>query len=203
GEYWEAAAVTTLFAVGNALEAATLNRTRAALAELVAVAPSMALVERNGERYEVPADQVTAGETVLVRHGAKVPVDGEVIAGSGAVDEAAITGESLPVEKTVGDTVYAGTLSHAGFLQVRAVGVAADSTLASIIELVEEAQDAKSKTQRFMVCFSAWYTPGIIVAAAVAGFVTGRVELALTLLVVSCPGALVISIPVSIVAGVG
>ena len=203
GEYWEAAAVTTLFAVGNALEAATLNRTRAALAALVAVAPTMALVERDGERTEVPAEQVAPGETVLVRHGAKVPVDGEVIGGAGAVDESAITGESLPVEKSIGDGVYAGTLSHAGFLRVRAVGVGADTTLARIIERVEEAQDAKSKTQRFMDRFSAWYTPAIIVGALVAGVTTGRVELALTLLVVSCPGALVISIPVSIVAGVG
>ena len=203
GEYWEAAAVTTLFAIGNALEAATLNRTRAALAELVAVAPTVALVERGAERVEVPAFDVALGETVLVRHGTKVPVDGEVIAGTGAVDEAAITGESLPVEKAVGDAVYAGTLSHAGFLRVKATGVGADTTLARIIERVEEAQDAKSKTQRFMDRFSAWYTPAIIVVALVAGALTGRVELALTLLVVSCPGALVISIPVSIVAGVG
>lgn len=203
GEYWEAAAVTTLFAVGSALEAATLNRTRAALAALVDVAPTRAVVLRDGEQVEVPATAVAVGETVLVKHGAKVPVDGEVVGGSGSIDEAAITGESLPVEKAAGDRVYAGTVSHGGFLQIRATGVGADTTLARIIHRVEEAQDAKSKTQRFMDRFSAWYTPAIVVVAVVMGALTGKVELALTLLVVSCPGALVISIPVSIVAGVG
>ena len=203
GEYWEAAAVTTLFAVGSALEAATLNRTRAALAALVDVAPTIAIVLRGGEQVEVPAAAVAVGETVLVKHGAKVPVDGEVIAGDGNVDEAAITGESLPVEKSTGDRVYAGTISHGGFLSVRATGVGTDTTLARIIHRVEEAQDAKSRTQRFMDRFSAWYTPAIIAMAVVMGAATGEIELALTLLVVSCPGALVISIPVSIVAGVG
>ncbi|HET8986381.1 MAG TPA: cation-translocating P-type ATPase [Trueperaceae bacterium] len=203
GEFWEAAAVTTLFTVGSALEAATLNRTRSALAALVKVAPARAIVVRGGEQVEVAATAVAMGETVLVTHGAKVPVDGEVVAGGGSVDEAAITGESLPVEKSPGDRVYAGTISHGGMLQVRATGVGADTTLARIIHRVEEAQDAKSKTQRFMDRFSAWYTPAIIVIAVVMGAATSRVDLALTLLVVSCPGALVISIPVSIVAGVG
>src|SRR5690606_29045303 len=203
GEYWEAAAVTTLFAVGNALEAATLNRTRAALAALVDVAPTVAVVLRDGEQLEVPAWTVAAGETVLIKHGAKVPVDGEVVTGTGSIDEAAITGESLPVEKATGDRVYAGTISHGGFLRVKATGVGADTTLARIIHRVEEAQDAKSETQRFLGRFSAWYAPAIIVTAAVMGAVTGNVELALTLLVVSGPGALVISIPVSIVAAVG
>jgi Cd2+/Zn2+-exporting ATPase len=203
GEYWEAAAVTTLFTVGSALEAATLIRTRAALAALVKVAPARAIVVRGGEQVEVAATSVEVGETVVVKHGAKVPVDGEVIAGGGNIDEAAITGESLPVEKSLGDRVYAGTISHGGLLQIRATRVGADTTLAHIIHRVEEAQDAKSKTQRFMDRFSAWYTPAIIVMATVMGAATGNVELALTLLVVSCPGALVISIPVSIVAGVG
>src|SRR5690606_22832281 len=122
---------------------------------------------------------------------------------SGALDEASITGESLPVEKSVGATVFAGTIATAGFLQVRATGVGADTTLARIIHRVEEAQDAKAPTQRFMDKFSAWYTPGIIVLAAVVGLLSSNVELALTLLVIGCPGALVISIPVSVVAGIG
>jgi len=203
GQYWEAAAVTFLFGIGHALEAATLNKTRSALAELVAVAPDVAVVMREGEQVEVPAAGVVMGETVLVKNGAKVPVDGEVIAGTGGLDEASITGESIPVEKSTGDKVFAGTVSTGGFLQVRATGVGADTTLARIIRRVEEAQDAKASTQQFMDRFSAWYTPAIMVLALVVGLISGDVVLALTLLVIGCPGALVISIPVSIVAGIG
>ena len=203
GEYWEAAAVTFLFAIGHALEAATLNRTRAALADLVAAAPDVAVVLREGRQVEVPATEVTTGEVVLVKDGAKVPVDGEVIDGSGALDEAAITGESIPAEKTAGDPVFAGTIARSGFLQVETTGVGADTTLARIIHRVEQAQDAKARTQRFMDRFSARYTPAIMVIALLVGLITGDVVLALTLLVIACPGALVISIPVSIVAGIG
>ena len=203
GEYGEAAAVTFLFAVGHALEAATLGRTRNALAALVAVAPEGAIVLDGDEQVEVPAGAVQPGQTVLVRNGARVPVDGEVVGGTGAIDEATITGESIPVEKAAGDAVFAGTLSRGGLLRVRAVGVGADTTLARIIHRVEEAQDARARTQQLMDRFSAWYTPGIIALAAVAGALTGDVALALTLLVIGCPGALVISIPVAVVAGIG
>ena len=203
GNYWEAAAVTFLFSVGHALENATLAKTRSALAELIAVAPEVAVVLRDGQQTEVPAATVGVGEIVLVKSGAKVPVDGEVVEGSGAVDEASITGESIPAEKVEGDRVFAGTVSTGGFLQVRTTGAGADTTLARIIHRVEEAQDAKAPTQAFMDRFSAWYTPAIIVLAIVAGLVTRDAVLALTLLVIACPGALVISIPVSIVAGIG
>ncbi|GGI02792.1 heavy metal translocating P-type ATPase [Egicoccus halophilus] len=203
GEYWEAAAVTFLFAIGHALETATLDRTRSALAELVAVAPDVAVVVRDGQQVEVPAGEVAVGERVLVKNGAKVPVDGEVVDGTGALDESSITGESIPVEKVAGDRVFAGTIAKGGFLQVRATGVGADTTLARIVHRVEEAQDAKARTQQFMDRFSAWYTPAIIVLALFAGLLTGDVVLGLTLLVIGCPGALVISIPVSIVAGIG
>lgn len=203
GQYWEAAAVTFLFAIGHTLETATLNKTRSALAELVAVAPDIAIVMRDGEQVEVSAGAVIMGESVLVKNGSKVPVDGDVISGTGTLDEASITGESMPVEKMIGDRVFAGTVSRSGFLQVRATGVGADTTLARIIHRVEDAQDAKAKTQVFMDRFSAWYTPAIMVLALVVGLLTADVVLALTLLVIGCPGALVISIPVSIVAGIG
>jgi len=203
GEFWEAAAVTFLFAVGHALEARTMDKTRSALAELVAVAPDVAVVLRAGRQVEVPAAEVRADEIVLVKNGAKVPVDGVVVDGNGAVDEASITGESLPVEKGVGDQVFAGTVSGGGLLQVRATGVGADTTLARIIHRVEEAQDAKAATQTFLERFSAWYTPAIILLALATGLTTGDPALALTLLVIGCPGALVISIPVAIVAGIG
>ncbi|ASR54086.1 cation-translocating P-type ATPase [Cellulomonas sp. PSBB021] len=203
GELWEAAAVTWLFALGHALEAATLRRTRSALADLVAVAPERALVLRDGAPVEVPAESVRRDEEVLVKNGSRVPVDGVVVAGAGALDESAITGESIPAEKGPGDAVYAGTVSHSGVLHVRATGVGADTTLARIIHRVEEAQDAKAPTQTFMERFSAWYTPAVVVGAVLAGVLTRDVGLALTLLVIGCPGALVISIPVAVVAGVG
>lgn len=203
GNFWEAAAVTFLFAIGHALEAATLNKTRSALAELVAVAPDSATVVRDGQQQEVPAAQVRMGEIVLVKNGAKVPVDGQVVSGTGAIDEASITGESIPVEKSEGGQVFAGTVSRGGFLQVLATGIGADTTLARIIHRVEEAQDAKARTQAFIDRFSGWYTPAVMVLALAAGLISGDVVLALTLLVIGCPGALVISIPVAIVAGIG
>ncbi len=203
GDFWEAAAVCFLFAIGGALENATLSKTRSALAELVAVAPDTAVVLRDGQQVEVSAASVEPGATVLVKNGAKVPVDGLVVGGMGAVNEASITGESMPAEKTTGDRVFAGTISTGGFLQVQATGVGADTTLARIIHRVEEAQDAKAKTQKFMDRFARWYTPGIMLLAFVVGLVTRNTHLALTLLVIGCPGALVISIPVSIVAGIG
>ena len=181
GNFWEAAAVTFLFAIGHALEAATMNKTRSALAELVAVAPDTAVVVRDGKQLEIPAGQVRMGEIVLVKNGAKVPVDGQVVSGTGSIDEASITGESIPVEKSESDQVFAGTVSRGGFLQVRATGIGADTTLARIIHRVEEAQDAKARTQAFMDRFSAWYTPAVMVLALVAGLITGDVVLALTL----------------------
>ena len=189
--------------MGNALEDATLTRTRAALADLVATAPDEAVVLRNGEQVVVSAAAVEPGETVVVKAGARVPVDGHIVSGTGSLDEASITGESIPVDKTTGDLVWAGTVATAGLIQVHAEGIGADTTLARIIHRVEEAQDAKAPTQKFMDRFSRWYTPGIIVAALLFGVVTRDIELALTLLVIGCPGALVISIPVAIVAGIG
>src|SRR5699024_11142002 len=158
---------------------------------------------RDGEQQEIPAGKVRMGEIVLVKNGAKVPVDGQVVSGTGALDEASITGESIPVEKSKGSQVFAGTVSRGGFLQVLATGIGADTTLARIIHRVEEAQDAKARTQAFMDRFSRWYTPGVMVLALVAGLLSGNVVLALTLLVIGCPGALAISIPVAVVAGVG
>ncbi|MHA7861889.1 heavy metal translocating P-type ATPase [Tessaracoccus sp. Y36] len=201
--YWEAAAVTFLFALGHALENATLAKTRSALAELVALAPTTATVIRDGEQVEVPAHTVEVGETVIVKNGGRVPVDADVVSGQAAVDEAAITGESIPVEKSAGSEVYAGTIVADGFLTLSATGVGADTTLARIVHRVEEAQDAKARTQQFMERFSKWYTPGIIALAVVVGLLTMDLELALTLLVIGCPGALVISVPVALVAGIG
>ncbi len=203
GEHWEAAAVTFLFMVGAWLEARSMRHTRGALRELLEAAPAQATVLRDGNPIEVPAQAVRPGETVLVRPGEKIPVDGEVLAGAAAVDESTITGEPIPVEKAAGEPVYAGTIAHNGLLQIQATGVGADTTLARIIRRVEEAQEERAPTQRMIERFAAWYTPSIIGLAVLAFLFTRDIHLALTLLVVGCPGALVISTPVSIVAGIG
>lgn len=203
GEYWEAAAVTFLFALGGWLEARTMSRTRKVIGELLDLAPVQAIVLRDGRQQEIDAMEVEPGEQVIVKPGAKVPVDGTVVAGSSSVDESAITGESYPNRKGDGAEVYAGTFNTRGMLTVEANGVGEDTTLARIIRRVEEAQEAKAPTQRFMERFAKWYTPLIIVLSAGSFAVTGSVELALTVLVIGCPGALVISTPVSVVAGIG
>lgn len=203
GDYWEAAAVTFLFMLGAYLEARTMSQTRQALQGLLDLAPASAIVVRDGQQIEILSHEVELGEMVLVKPGAKIPVDGEVITGHGVVDESAITGESIPQEKTSGDKVFAGTINQDGLLKIAARGIGADTTLARIIRRVEEAQEEKAPTQRFIERFSRWYTPAIITLSAVAFLLSGDVELALTLLVIGCPGALVISTPVSVVAGIG
>jgi Zn2+/Cd2+-exporting ATPase len=203
GEYWESAAVTFLFVFGAWLEARTLGRTRESLGKLLAVAPNIALVSRNGQYVEVDPGEVEVGEHVLVRSGTRVSVDGVVVQGRSAVDEAPITGESIPVEKGIGDPVYAGTISHDGVLTVEAQGVGADTTLARIIHRVEEAQESKAPAQKTIEKFAKWYTPLIIVLAAFMWVVTRDTHLALTILVIGCPGALVIATPVAFVAGIG
>ncbi len=203
GEYWEAAAVTFLFMFGGYLEARTLSHTRNAIQELLALAPVSAIVYRDGQQVEVQPYEVLSGETVIVKPGTKIPVDGEVIDGHATVDESAITGESMPVDKATGARVYAGTVSQDGLLWLKATGIGADTTLARIVRRVEEAQDEKAPTQRFIERFAQWYTPSIIALSLVAYLISRDLELALTLLVIGCPGALVISTPVSVVAGIG
>jgi Cd2+/Zn2+-exporting ATPase len=203
GEFWEAAAVTFLFLLGAYLEARTLQKTRRALQDLLDQTPLTAIVLRDGRQVEVAADEVLVGETVLVKPGAKLPVDGEVVDGRAAVDESAITGEPMPVEKRVGDQVFAGTVGQDGLLRVRANGVGADTTLARIVRRVEEAQEAQAPTQRLIERFARWYTPAIIGLSVVAFLLTREIELALTLLVIGCPGALVLATPVAVVAGIG
>ena len=201
--YWESAAVTFLFALGGAMERATLGRTRKALSDLVEAAPETATVMRDGKPETVEIWELVPGDVVLIRNGEQVPVDGTVVAGNGGVDEASITGESITAEKGEGMEVFAGTWLRSGVLRVKAIGIGSDTTLARIIHRVEDAQDAKARTQTFMERFSRYYTPGVMVAALLVGLVSRDVELALTMLVIGCPGALVISIPVSIVAGIG
>ena len=203
GEFWEAAAVTFLFVLGAYLEARTLSQTRQVLKGLLDLTPARAIVVRSGSQVEVLPHEVETDEIVLIKPGTKIAVDGYVVDGHSFVDESAITGEPMPEEKAVGAQVFAGSVNQEGLLRVRATGVGSDTTLARIIRRVEEAQEEKAPTQRFIERFSRWYTPFIIGLSGIAYLITMDIKLGLTLLVIGCPGALVISTPVSVVAGIG
>jgi len=202
-EYWEAAAVTFLFVFGSYLEARTLEKTRSSLKSLLDLAPNTASVIRDGKEVKISPEEVIKGEKVLVRPGEKIPVDGIVVNGKASVNQAAITGESIPTNKDIDDTVFSGTVIETGYLELLAEIVGDDTTFARILEMVEEAQESKAPTQKFIEKFSKYYTPGIMILSIIVYFITRDIELTLTLLVISCPGAMVISAPVSIVAGIG
>ncbi len=200
----ESAIVTFLFLFGAYLEQRTLNKTRSAIKELTEMAPESALKQlENGEFVEVEVDEVDVGDILLVKTGAKIPVDGTVLTGEGHINEASITGEPLPVSKHVESSVFAGTILENGTLQIVADRVGEDTTFGRIIELVEEAQDSKSEAERFIDRFARWYTPAILVFAVIVWLFSRDIELAITILVLGCPGALVIGVPVSNVAGIG
>lgn len=203
GVYWESAAVTFLFLLGGWLEARSLGRTRDTLKELLYLVPETALILEGEKRREIPARNVEKDMQVLVKPGGKIPVDGLVESGSTSVDESSITGEPVPAVKQNGSEVYAGTINQNGRIVIRASRSGADTTLAKIIKRVEEAQEEKAPTQRFIERFASWYTPGIVILSIVTLAITQNLELALTLLVIGCPGALVISTPISIISGIG
>ncbi|MFT4889747.1 MAG: Cd2+/Zn2+-exporting ATPase [Halobacteriales archaeon] len=211
GLYVEAATLAVLFSVAELLEDYAMDRARNSLRELMQLSPDEATVRRDGEERTVRADEVRVGETVVVRPGEKIPVDGRVLEGGSAVDEAPITGESVPVDKAEGDEVFAGTITEEGYLEVEATSEAAESTLARIIDLVRSAQEGKTEKEQFVDRFAGYYTPAVVVLAILTAavppllfgwpwktwFVRG-----LTLLVIACPCAFVISTPVSVVSGV-
>lgn len=211
GEGAEGAAVVFLFALSELLESWSVGRARRAIASLLKLTPQTALVRgADGASQEVPVADVPVGAEISVRSGSSVPLDGVVITGDSAVNQAPITGESVPVEKKPGDTVFAGTINGEGSLIVRVTKAASDSTLARIIKLVEEAEEQKAPTQRFVDKFAAIYTPAVFVVALLVALLppllTGAAwsewtYRALVLLVIACPCALVIATPVSIVSG--
>lgn len=200
----ESAIVTFLFLFGSWLEARTLNSTRSAIKELTEMAPDVAFKQMDDGSFEsVDIWDVDEGDILQVRTGGKVPVDGTVVSGEGYINEASITGEPDQVAKGVSSMVYAGTILENGTLVIEADRVGEDTTFGKIIELVEEAQDSKSAAERFIDRFSKWYTPAVLALAFVVWLVSRDPELAITILVLGCPGALVIGVPVSNVAGIG
>lgn len=204
GEYNESAIVTFLFLFGTFLEDKTLAKTRHSIKDLTEMAPTTALVvDDDGETEETDVDFVDVDDVVLVKAGGQIPVDGEIVDGSGHINEASITGESKLVTKNVGDQVFSGTMLDNGTVKVRATKVGDDTTFGKIVELVEDAQDTKSPAEKFIDKFATYYTPAVLIIALIVGLVTKDFRLAITVLVLGCPGALVIGAPVSNVAGIG
>ncbi|KVR15012.1 hypothetical protein WK13_11500 [Burkholderia ubonensis] len=211
GQWPEAAMVMVLFTIAELIEAKSLDRARNAIQGLMRLAPDTATVrDADGSWRTVEAAQVALGAIVRVKPGERIGLDGEVVDGRSTVNQAPITGESLPVEKTAGDTVFAGTINESGSFEYRVTAVASNTTLARIIHAVEEAQGAKAPTQRFVDQFARVYTPIVfaiaLLVAVAPPLVTGGawhewIYRALVLLVIACPCALVISTPVTIVSG--
>lgn len=211
GQWPEAAMVTVLFAVAELIEALSLERARNAVRGLMAMTPETASVRQHDNSWrDMPATSVALGSTIRVRPGERVALDGEVTQGRSSVNQAPITGESIPVEKNIGDTVYAGSINEAGALEVRVTATHNDSTVARIIHAVEAAQASRAPTQRFVDQFARIYTPVVFVLAVLVALIPPIllnepwmtwVYRALVLLVIACPCALVISTPVTVVSG--
>lgn len=202
-EYNESSVVTFLFLFGAYLEARTLEKTRSSLKSLIEMAPQEATVLRDNKEINVPVDDVEVGDRIIVRSGGKIAVDGIIVSGKATINEAAITGESVPASKTINDKVYSGTIVDNGFIEMVAEKVGDDTTFAKIIELVEEAQEARSKAQKFLDKFANIYTPAIVIMSIAVFLITRDLHISITFLVIACPGALVIGAPVSNVAGIG
>ncbi|MER9678911.1 heavy metal translocating P-type ATPase [Mesorhizobium sp. M0184] len=205
----EAATVVFLFLIGELLEGVAAGKARSSIQALTALVPKTAFVEKDGQTREVPAESLVVGAIILVRPGDRIPADGEITEGGSAIDESPVSGESVPVRKDVGDTVFAGTINGDGVLRVKVTATAADNTIARVIKLVEEAQENKAPTERFIDRFSRWYMPGVVAVAALVattpplllgGDWNEWIYKGLALLLIGCPCALVISVPAAIAA---
>lgn len=211
GEWEEAGLIAFLYSVSNWLEAATMERTRNALRGLMDLAPKVATVRRDGKELELPVDWLEIGDTIIVKPGEKVAMDGVVLRGSSTLNQAPITGESMPVAKDPGAAVFAGAINGPGALEVRVTKRVQDTTLAKIVHMVEEAQSKRASVQSFVDRFARWYTPAVLVAALLMALVPPLfgaplgewLYRALALIVLACPCALVVSTPVALVAGIG
>ncbi len=203
GEYIAGALVALMMLTGELLEDLTIARTGQAIRSLMSLEPVTARVIRDDREMELPIEEVVVGDLAVVQPGEKIPVDGVVVEGRGEVDQAAITGESVPVTKEPGSQVYGGTFNQLGALKIEVSRIGQDTTLARIIELVQKAQAEKPPIERIADRFSAWFTPVMLLLAGVVWGISGEVLRGVTVLVVACPCALVIATPTAVVAGIG
>ena len=210
-EYPEAAAVMLFYQIGEWFQSIAVGRSRKSIAALMDIRPDRATVLREGEEVEVDPEEVALGEMLLIRAGERVPLDGLVLEGESSLDTAALTGESMPVDVRAGGRVISGSINLTGLLKVRAESVYEESTVARILELVENASEKKARVESFITRFARWYTPVVVIGAVLLAFVpplfvgnwSEWIERALIFLVVSCPCALVVSVPLSFFGGIG
>ena len=201
--YLAAAIVVLMMLIGESIESLTLEKTRNAVRELIKLSPSVATVRREGGWVTVSLKEISSNDIVLVKPGEKIPVDGIITSGTAAVNEASITGESMPVDKTENDKVFAGTIILSGALEIYVEKIGDDTTLGQIIRVVKEAQDNKGKTQRVADKFAGYFTPAILVISLIVYLITGELIRSITILVIACPCALVLATPTAVVASVG
>ena len=203
GAYQEAAAVVFIMLLGEFLEHLTVDKARKAITSLIQLSPKTAWVRRDGKELQVPIEEVTTDETVIVKPGERIPVDGKIVSGCGMINQSTLTGESIPVERGVGEKVYCGTINESGSCELVATQVAEDTKLAQIKRLILDAQAQKSPTQRLMDRFSRYFIPIIFLMALLTFLVTGDPIRAITILIVACPCALVLGTPTAVVAAIG
>ncbi len=211
-EYPEAAAVMLFYQIGEWFQSIAVGKSRKSIAALMDIRPEYAVVLREGKEQEVDPEEVEIGEIIVLKPGERIPLDGTVIEGAGSVDTSALTGESLPADKTVGDTVLSGSINLSGVLKVKTSSEYAESTVARILELVENSSEKKARIENFITRFARWYTPLVVISAVLLAvipplFLSGSwadwINRALIFLVVSCPCALVVSVPLSFFGGIG
>ena len=202
GEFRPAAVIVFIMAVAGALETYTLDKTRRSIRNLLDLTPKTATIRRDEAEVAIPVNEVQVGDTVVVRPGGRIPVDGIVVAGQSCVNQAPITGESMPVEKFKGSEVFGGTLNETGRLEIKTAKVGEDTTLARIVHLVEQAQGTKAPIQNLADRFTTWFLPTVLILAAIAFFASGDVKVAVSVLLVACPCAFAIATPTAVTAGI-
>ncbi len=202
GEFRPAAVIIFIMAAAGALESYTLDKTRKSIRDLLDLAPRMAIVRREGDEIVVPVAELQVGDIVVVKPGARIPVDGVVTAGASSVNQAPITGESMPVEKFPGSSVFSGTLNESGRLEIRTAKVGENTTLARIVHLVQEAQGTRAPVQNMADRFTTWFLPTVVLLAIIAFSISGDVKVAVSVLLVACPCAFAIATPTAVTAGV-